>query len=109
MPIPRKNAAWTSIILKSHSNFAFISKVNLTHPTTNTRDYGESIAHIAKVLGNANLIINNGTTTKNIYGGGNLGMVNGNTNVSATSITVSDSIYGGGNAASVGKDTYLLV
>ncbi|MCM1370696.1 MAG: FAD-dependent oxidoreductase [Clostridium sp.] len=34
-----------------NSNFAFISKVNLTHPTTNTRDYGESIAHIASVLG----------------------------------------------------------
>ena len=35
----------------NNSNFAFISKVNLTHPTTNTRDYGESIAHIASVLG----------------------------------------------------------
>lgn len=34
-----------------NSNFAFISKVTLTHPTTNTRDYGESIAHIASVLG----------------------------------------------------------
>ena len=34
-----------------NSNFAFISKINLTHPTTNTRDYGESIAHIASVLG----------------------------------------------------------
>lgn len=38
-------------IKSNNSNFAFISKVNLTHPTTNTRDYGESIAHIAKVLG----------------------------------------------------------
>lgn len=35
----------------NNSNFAFISKINLTHPTTNTRDYGESIAHIANVLG----------------------------------------------------------
>lgn len=35
----------------NNSNFAFICKVNLTHPTTNTRDYGESIAHIANVLG----------------------------------------------------------
>lgn len=35
----------------NNSNFAFISKVHLTHPTTNTRDYGESIAHIASVLG----------------------------------------------------------
>lgn len=34
-----------------NSNFAFISKVNLTHPTTNTREYGESIARIANVLG----------------------------------------------------------
>ena len=38
-------------IKSENSNFAFISKVNLTHPTTNTRDYGESIAHIASVLG----------------------------------------------------------
>ena len=35
----------------NNSNFAFITKINLTHPTTNTRDYGESIAHIALVLG----------------------------------------------------------
>jgi uncharacterized FAD-dependent dehydrogenase len=41
----------------NNSNFAFISKVNLTHPTTNTRDYGESIAHIASVLGNGKPII----------------------------------------------------
>lgn len=38
-------------IKSNNSNFAFISKVNLTHPTTNTREYGESIAHIASVLG----------------------------------------------------------
>lgn len=38
-------------VKSQNSNFAFISKVHLTHPTTNTRDYGESIAHIAKVLG----------------------------------------------------------
>lgn len=41
----------------NNSNFAFISKVNLTHPTTNTRDYGESIAHIASVLGNGKPIV----------------------------------------------------
>lgn len=40
-----------------NSNFAFISKVNLTHPTTNTREYGESIARIASVLGNGKPII----------------------------------------------------
>ena len=38
-------------VKSNNSNFAFISKVNLTHPVTNTRDYGESIAHIASVLG----------------------------------------------------------
>lgn len=38
-------------IKSNNSNFAFISKINLTHPTTNTRDYGESIGHIANVLG----------------------------------------------------------
>ena len=38
-------------VKSQNSNFAFISKVNLTHPVTNTRDYGESIAHIASVLG----------------------------------------------------------
>ena len=35
----------------NNSNFAFISKVNLTHPVTNTREYGESIAKIANTLG----------------------------------------------------------
>ncbi len=40
-----------------NSNFAFISKVSLTHPTTNTREYGESIARIASVLGSGKPII----------------------------------------------------
>ena len=44
-------------IKSNNSNFAFISKVNLTHPTTNTRQYGESIAKIANVLGNGKPII----------------------------------------------------
>ena len=41
----------------NNSNFAFISKVNLTYPVTNTREYGESIAHIANVLGDSKPII----------------------------------------------------
>ncbi|MBR3209455.1 MAG: FAD-dependent oxidoreductase [Bacilli bacterium] len=40
-----------------NSNFAFISKVNLTQPVTNTRQYGESIARIANVLGDGKPII----------------------------------------------------
>ena len=40
-----------------NSNFAFISKVNLTEPVTNTRLYGESIARIANVLGDGKPII----------------------------------------------------
>jgi len=44
-------------IKSNNSNFAFISKVNLTHPITNTRDYGESIAHIASVLGDGKPIV----------------------------------------------------
>lgn len=40
-----------------NSNFAFISKVNLTEPVTNTREYGESIAKIANVLGDSKPII----------------------------------------------------
>jgi uncharacterized FAD-dependent dehydrogenase len=44
-------------IKSNNSNFAFISKVNLTHPTTNTRAYGESIAIIANVLGAGKPII----------------------------------------------------
>lgn len=40
-----------------NSNFAFISKVTLTHPVTNTRLYGESIARIANVLGDGKPII----------------------------------------------------
>ena len=43
----------------NNSNFAFISKVNLTHPVTNTRLYGESIAKIANVLGDGKPIIQN--------------------------------------------------
>ena len=44
-------------IKSNNSNFAFISKVNLTHPVTNTRVYGESIARIANVLGDGKPII----------------------------------------------------
>ena len=44
-------------IKSNNSNFAFISKVNLTHPVTNTRLYGESIAKIANVLGDGKPII----------------------------------------------------
>ncbi len=44
-------------IKSNNSNFAFISKVNLTEPVTNTREYGESIAHIANVLGDGKPII----------------------------------------------------
>lgn len=40
-----------------NSNFAFISKVNLTEPVTDTRMYGESIARIANVLGAGKPII----------------------------------------------------
>jgi hypothetical protein len=44
-------------VKSNNSNFAFISKVNLTHPVTNTRLYGESIARIANVLGDGKPII----------------------------------------------------
>lgn len=44
-------------VKSSNSNFAFISKVNLTEPVTNTREYGESIAKIANVLGDSKPII----------------------------------------------------
>ena len=41
----------------NNTNFAFISKVTLTEPVTNTRLYGESIARIANVLGDGKPII----------------------------------------------------
>jgi hypothetical protein len=44
-------------IKSDNTNFAFISKVNLTEPVTNTRLYGESIARIANVLGDGKPII----------------------------------------------------
>ena len=44
-------------VKSNNSNFAFISKVSLTHPVTNTRLYGESIARIANVLGDGKPII----------------------------------------------------
>ncbi len=44
-------------IKSNNSNFAFISKVNLTEPVTNTREYGESIAKIANTLGDGKPII----------------------------------------------------
>lgn len=40
-----------------NSNFAFISKVTLTEPVTNTREFGESIARIANVLGDKKPIL----------------------------------------------------
>lgn len=44
-------------VKSNNSNFAFISKVNLTEPVTNTREFGESIARIANVLGDKKPII----------------------------------------------------
>ena len=44
-------------VKSNNSNFAFISKVSLTEPATDTRLYGESIARIANVLGNGKPII----------------------------------------------------
>ena len=44
-------------IKSDNSNFAFISKVNLTEPVTNTREYGECIAKIANCLGDSKPII----------------------------------------------------
>ena len=41
----------------NNSNFAFISKVSLTSPATNTREYGESIARIANTLGDGKPIV----------------------------------------------------
>ncbi len=53
-------------VKSSNSNFAFISKVTLTQPVTNTRQYGESIARIANVLGDNKPIIQ---TLKDLRGG----------------------------------------
>ena len=44
-------------VKSNNTNFAFISKVTLTQPVTNTRLYGESIARIANVLGDGKPII----------------------------------------------------
>ena len=44
-------------IKSNNSNFAFISKVNLTEPVTNTREYGECIAQIANCLGDSKPIL----------------------------------------------------
>jgi len=52
-------------VKSNNSNFAFISKVNLTHPVTNTRVYGESIARIANVLGDGKPIIQSLKDLKN--------------------------------------------
>jgi len=41
----------------NNSNFAFITRVNLTHPATNSREYGEQIAKIANTLGDGKPII----------------------------------------------------
>ena len=44
-------------VKSQNSNFAFISKIGLTEPVTNTRVYGESIARIANVLGDSKPIV----------------------------------------------------
>ena len=44
-------------VKSNNSNFAFISKVNLTEPVTNTREYGECIAKIANCLGDSKPIL----------------------------------------------------
>jgi uncharacterized FAD-dependent dehydrogenase len=52
-------------IKSNNTNFAFISKVTLTEPVTNTRLYGESIARIANVLGDGKPIIQSLKDLKN--------------------------------------------
>lgn len=52
-------------IKSNNTNFAFISKVTLTQPVTNTRLYGESIAKIANVLGDGKPIIQSLKDLKN--------------------------------------------
>ena len=52
-------------VKSNNTNFAFISKVNLTEPVTNTRLYGESIARIANVLGDGKPIIQSLKDLKN--------------------------------------------
>ncbi len=52
-------------IKSNNTNFAFISKVTLTEPVTNTREYGESIAKIANVLGDGKPIIQSLKDLKN--------------------------------------------
>ena len=44
-------------IKSNNSNFAFIVKIGLTEPVTNTREYGEAIARIANVLGDSKPIV----------------------------------------------------
>lgn len=44
-------------VKSNNSNFAFISKVTLTEPITNTRLYGETIARVANVLGDSKPIV----------------------------------------------------
>ena len=44
-------------IKSNNSNFAFITKISLTEPTTNTRKYGEAIASIANILGDGKPIV----------------------------------------------------
>lgn len=44
-------------VKSNNTNFAFISRVNLTEPVTNTRAYGESIAKIANTLGGGKPIL----------------------------------------------------
>ncbi len=44
-------------IKSNNSNFAFITKISLTEPVTNTRKYGEAIASIANTLGDGKPII----------------------------------------------------
>ena len=44
-------------VKSNNSNFAFISRVNLTEPVTNTREYGEAIAKIANTLGGGKPIL----------------------------------------------------
>ena len=52
-------------VKSNNTNFAFISKVSLTEPVTNTRLYGESIARIANVLGDGKPIIQSLKDLKN--------------------------------------------
>ncbi len=94
---------WSNDVNLLNSPYNGIDSVNKLLYSSNTQDLGS-------VEGNAKVTITDSTVKKDVYGGGNLGMVFGNTEVTinGASTNILGKVYGGGNGDAEKNQTDIL-